>query len=496
MHYTKAAIILGNCLFNNHTLSINEKDVLTIMIESKDLSTHFKYHKHKIMLFLSAMRTHADSLKAKGINLIYEKIEDKENYTFFEKLQNCLISNPAIKEIETYDIEDKFFENLFVEFAKKNNIKLTIKNSPNFLTTKDEFRKYKESRKRLFMHEFYIWQRKRLNILMDNEGKPIGSKISFDEQNRKPLPKNITIPKKPQFPKTEKTKELEKIINKIFNEHSGDLNDFYLPTTRQDALIHLNNFLKYKFENFGTYEDAIESYDAFLFHSVLSPIINIGLLTPKEVIEKALYYYQENNISINNVEGFIRQIIGWREFIRGVYNTENFNLNFFNHKRHMKEEFFISKTGLVPWDFSHRKVKKYAYTHHIERLMCLGNVLMLCEISPNEVYKYFMEYFVDSSDWVMIPNVFGMSQFADGGIFATKPYICSSNYLMKMSNYPKGEWQEILDGLYWRFIDKKRDFFKTNPRMAMMVKMYDKMDKTKKERLSKRAEDFLNRMTY
>ena len=207
-------------------------------------------------------------------------------------------------------------------------------------------------------------------------------------------------------------------------------------------------------------------------------MLNTGLISPYYVVEKTLDYAKTNNVPINSVEGFIRQIIGWREFIRGMYTCKGSysrNQNYWRFDRKIPDSFYSGQTGVDPIDDSIKKIIKYGYCHHIERLMILGNFMLLCEFNPNEVYKWFMELFIDSYDWVMVPNVYGMSQFADGGTFATKPYISSSNYIIKMSNYRKGNWSEVWDGLYWNFIKNNSEFFKSNPRLSMMLNILNKM---------------------
>ena len=207
-------------------------------------------------------------------------------------------------------------------------------------------------------------------------------------------------------------------------------------------------------------------------------MLNVGLITPKEVIANCLIYAKENNIPINSTEGFVRQIIGWREFIRGVYEvkgSEERTTNFWNFNRKIPASFYDGTTGIAPIDQTIKKVLQTGYCHHIERLMILGNFMLLCEFDPDEVYRWFMELFIDAYDWVMVTNIYGMSQFADGGTMASKPYISGSNYIKKMSNYKKGEWQNIWDGLFWRFMHTHREFFLSNPRLGMLVRMFDKM---------------------
>jgi deoxyribodipyrimidine photolyase-related protein len=227
-------------------------------------------------------------------------------------------------------------------------------------------------------------------------------------------------------------------------------------------------------------------------------MMNVGLISPVEVIETSLNYAKNNNIPINSTEGFIRQIIGWREFIRGIYITkgsyERTN-NFWGFDRKLPSSFYNGTTGIEPFDDSVKKLSKTGYVHHIERLMIIGNFMLLCEIDPNEVYKWFMEFSIDSYDWVMVPNVYGMSQFADGGIMSTKPYISGSSYIIKMSDYKKGDWSKIWDALFWNFINNHKDFFRKNPRMRMLVSNFEKMDFEKKKSIIEIASNFINSLS-
>ena len=234
-----------------------------------------------------------------------------------------------------------------------------------------------------------------------------------------------------------------------------------------------------------------------MFHSALSPLINIGLITPSEILSRLKG--MEKNINLNSYEGYIRQIIGWREFMRGIYQNYSEELeskNFFNHKKKMKKSWYDGSTGIPPLDYSIKNAVKNAWTHHIERLMILSNIMNLAGIHPKIVYKWFMEMFIDSSEWVMVPNVYGMGLFSDGGIFSTKPYICGSAYFLKMMDFQKGEWCNTMDGLYWRFIDKNRDFFLKNPRLSMMVRILDKMKSERKKKIFECAEKFIEENTF
>ena len=332
---------------------------------------------------------------------------------------------------------------------------------------------------------------------MDEYNKPIGGKWSFDEENRKKIPREINFPQKFQATETKHTKHLKQIVEEKFKNHVGSTDNFWICTTRQEAWRKFNYFIKEKIHLFGDYEDAVDQRDNFLFHSSLSPLMNLGLITPGEVVEKLKKII--GKVKINSLEGYFRQIAGWREFIKGVYQSydEKFEkTNFFNHKRLMKKSWYDGSTGLLPLDYSINNASNYAWTHHIERLMIQANIMNLCEIEPANVYKWFMEHYMDSSEWVMYPNVFGMGLFSDGGIFSTKPYICGSSYFRKMMDFNKGEWCDILDGLYWRFINNNLDFFGKNPRLSMMVRVLEKMNEDRKKKIIELANIFIEKNTY
>jgi deoxyribodipyrimidine photolyase-related protein len=271
-------------------------------------------------------------------------------------------------------------------------------------------------------------------------------------------------------------KEAIDYVEKEFIGAIGEPRPFLYPTTFAQARNALADFIQNKLRVFGDYEDAIDQKESFLFHSVLSPLLNIGLLTPQEVIEAVLSSYEKDSLPLNSVEGFVRQIIGWREFVRGNYLVKGRSertSNYFNHTGRLPNGFWDGTTGIPPVDQTIRRILKTGYCHHIERLMILGNFLLLTECEPNAVYEWFMAYFVDAYDWVMVPNIYVMSQYADEGSFTTKPYISGSNYILKMSNYSKGEWTDLWDGLFWRFLKKHRPLFEKNPRTKVLLNLLD-----------------------
>ena len=495
----KLHIVLGNQLFPLKYLEDFKDDHIIFMAEDNELCTYEKHHKLKILLFLSAMRSYADNLKKNNFKIEYVKIDTSDfKKEYLEKLKK-VIKSKKISEITSFEIEDKFFEKKIQEFSKKNKIKWNIIKSPMFLNSREEFNNYLEKNNRPFMATFYKNTRKKMNILMKKDGNPEGGKWSFDEDNRKKLPKDIKIPKFPKITETKHTKNLNPIIEKMFKNHPGDTKNFWLATEYEDVIKLFNFFLKEKSNLFGDYEDAVDQRNNILFHSALSPYINLGLITPDLIINKILEFHKKNKIRLNSLEGYIRQLIGWREFMRGVYqkySNEMETRNFFKQNRKMKDSWYDGSTGLPPLDYAIKNALNYGWSHHIERLMILSNIMNLCELKPKAVYKWFMEMFVDSSDWVMVPNVYGMGLFSDGGIFATKPYICGSSYFMKMMDFKKGDWCNTMDGLYWRFINRNRSFFLKNPRLSMMVRIYDKMKVERKKLILSEAEKFINKNTY
>ena len=495
----KLFFILGNQLFPIKHLNSFKNDHTIFMAEDYQLCTYEKHHKLKILLFLSAMRSYAENLKNNKFKIEYQKIENKEFKEDYLKKLKKIINSKNIKEVSSFEIEDKFFEKKITLFLKKENIKWNIVQTPMFLNSRNDFKNYLKKSKKPFMATFYKDVRKKSGILMGSDGNPIGGKWSFDEDNRNKLPKIITIPKFPKIVETNNTKKLKPIIEKLFSDHPGSTDNFWFATEYEDVLKILNFFIKEKLNLFGDYEDAVNQQNNVLFHSTLSPYINLGLITPELVIKKVLEFHKKKKIRLNSLEGFIRQIIGWREFMRGIYQSYSNEMetrNFFKQNRKMKKSWYEGNTGLPPLDYSIKNAVDYGWSHHIERLMILSNIMNLCEIKPTIVYRWFMEMFVDSSDWVMVPNVYGMGLFSDGGIFATKPYICGSSYFMKMMDFKKGDWCNTMDGLYWRFINRNRNFFLKNPRLSMMVRIFDKMKNERKKLILSEAEKFINKNTY
>jgi len=492
---SKLFVVLGNQLFHPDYFKKYE-DHLFFLAEDYQLCTYEKHHQQKLLFFLSSMRSFADEMKKAKFNLIYSSCESNDfKISFIKKLEK-IIKEKKIKEISIFEIEDKPFEKELLKFFNFLKIKTNILISPMFLSSRENFKQYLSKSKKPFMANFYKEQRIKLGVLLNKDKTPKGGKWSYDNDNRKKLPKDIKLPKQLKYEETSHTKKLKEIISDEFKSHPGDANQFWIGTTREDAKKTLQHFLKYKLNFFGDYEDAVDQRDNILFHSALSPFINNGLLAPEEILKELSKH--ENKVNLNSYEGYFRQIIGWREFMRGIYQNYDSKMqstNFFNHNNKFKKTWYEGTTGLAPLDHAILNAKNYAWSHHIERLMILANIMNLCEINPKQVYKWFMEMFMDSSEWVMSPNVYGMGLFSDGGTFATKPYICGSAYILKMMDFKKGPWCNIMDGLYWRFIDKNKKFFLKNPRLSMMVKILEKMKPERKKEIFSAANSFIKENT-
>jgi deoxyribodipyrimidine photolyase-related protein len=347
------------------------------------------------------------------------------------------------------------------------------------------------------MAPFYRAQRIRHGILMHADGEPVGGRWSFDADNRERLPPTVSPPAPHPVAPTAAAQGARAEVLARFADHPGRLEATWLPTTHAQADAWLDDFLVNRFRDFGTYEDALTRRSPFVFHSALAPLLNIGLLTPAEVLDRALDFALRENVPLNSLEGFVRQILGWREFVRGVfhhYYRPMQSRNIWNAGRKLTESWYQGTTGIAPLDHVINKTLDYGWAHHIERLMVAANLMNLAGIEPQEVYRWFMEMFVDAYDWVMVPNVFGMGLTSEGGIFTTKPYICGSNYVRRMGDFKPGPWCDVMDGLLWRFVAHHEETLKANHRLAPMLANLTRVTRKRPEIFSL-AEEFIDRHT-
>jgi len=448
------------------------------LIEEYLFFKYYNFHKQKIAFHRASMKFYESYLKNQGYEVVY--VESMEEISDVRKLIPHLKSK-GVGTIHIIDPCDDWLSKRLERQCLENDIELKEIDSPLFLNAENDLNKFfKPGKKSFFQTSWYKSERKKRGILVDDDQKPQGGRWTYDDENRKKFPKK-SVPPAIHYPEP----------NSFITEAKE-----YVETHYTGNLGLLENYPLYPidFDSSRKWEDAIVKGVSILHHSVLTPMLNVGLITPQFILDEVLKYADENDIPINNTEGFVRQVIGWREFIRGMYiskGVEERTRNFWNFKRRIPASFYDGTTGITPLDQTIKKVLQTGYCHHIERLMILGNFMLLCEFDPDEVYRWFMELFIDAYDWVMVPNVYGMSQFADGGLMATKPYISSSNYIMKMSDYPKGKWQQTWDALFWRFMDVHRDFFGQNPRLGMLLRTLDKMSDEKKAGIHEGAERFL-----
>jgi len=487
-------LIFPNQLFQFNPLFQLEGPIY--LIEEFLFFKQYNFHKQKIAFHRASMKFYQKFMLENGFSINYIQATDNESDI---RLLIPKLHASGLDLISIIDPCDNWLLKRIKTACQALNIQVNVLDSPMFLNSnKDLETFFKPTKKKFFQTEFYKQERIRRNILMDKHGGPEGGQWTYDIDNRKKYPKNKAIVSV-DFPEMDAlTQEAHTYVNQHFSNNIGELNtSFNYPTSFEQSEKWLQQFLENRMTEFGDYEDAILKNEIIINHSLISPMLNIGLLTPDQILTQLIDFSRKNGLPINSLEGFIRQVIGWREFIHGVYiskGTVERTKNFWAFDKKIPASFYNGTTGILPIDDTIKKVLKTGYCHHIERLMILGNFMLLCEFDPDEVYRWFMELFIDAYDWVMVPNVYGMSQFADGGLMSSKPYVSGSNYLMKMSDYPKGEWQEIWDALFWRFLDKQRVFFLKNPRLSMLVRTFDKWEESKKLRIHEIAEKYLDEM--
>ncbi len=465
-------VILGNQLLKDHPALKLYPNSAIIMIEADDLFSKLPYHKHKLILVLAGMRNYKIYLNTIKRKVLY--VELKKASIFKNELKN-IVKTHHFSKLVWMTASDKGPNTVIKKIAISLGLEYQQLENEQFLTPLAISKKWFDEKQKPIMDSFYRWQRLRMNVLMADE-KPEGGKWSYDELNRQPLPKNITLPATSPIT-TANFETAAADIEKFYPDNAGDIKDFWLPTTHPEAERWLKDFVSQRLNNFGPYEDAMKSGEAFLFHSLLSPMLNIGLLTPRQVVDEATREYKKGKVPINSYEGFVRQIIGWREYMYGLYMHKQDKIvgNYFGFKKKLEPWWY---TGDIP-DNLELPVKevlkttyKYGYNHHIERLMVLGNWFLLNNYDPDDVYRWFCSLYVDAYEWVMVANVYGMSQYADGGFTATKPYVSGGNYLQKMGKWwpnLKAAQASNFTSLYWKFIHENRDKFAKNPRMSLIL---------------------------
>jgi len=486
--------ILGDQLTNNNFALLScaeqKKNTQVIFIESLKIAQLQRYHCQKLILVWSAMRHFAEELKVDNWQVTYSINDDVIN-TLITWIQTHNITElrlmmPCDRTSLTAPTNN---DNLINKLAELN-CKITFYPNTNFLWQPQEFQDWAKSRKRLILEDFYRESRKKFDVLLTEKNKPIGGKWNLDKENRKPPKKNLSAPKPISFEPNQITLEVIEKVNKLPSNTYGKSNNFIWAVTRNQALKVLDYFVTHSLEKFGTYQDAMVTGEEFMWHSLISPYLNIGLLQPLEVIKTVEKAYHKNSLPLNSVEGFIRQVLGWREYMYGIYHyvdQDYFQSNWFNHDQPLPDFFWDSnKTEMNCLHQVLKQTENTGYAHHIQRLMILSNYGLIAGISPQELKKWFHTAFIDAYDWVMQTNVLGMGQFADGGLLASKPYASSANYINKMSDYcgscrynPKERSTENacpFNYLYWDFLARHEQKLRTQGRMNLVLKHLENME--------------------
>lgn len=515
---TAAEGLISNGPTPNHPIS-NGPTPTAWILEEWLFFGQFDFHRQKLIHQRACMKVFADELGRKGWTVNYVDSADARSdiRAFLDYNAHHLTGST----LHLYECGDQWLEQRIRRRAQTHGISLNWLPNPLFLDRPLGSDSWFKGKKRFLQADYYRKQRIRHQILLEpestdqgtkstdqgtksnNQGtksaEPLGGQWSYDEENRKRYPAQGTPPPPPSLAVHPAWEEATLYTRQHYPHAPGaEKGDWTWPITRNDAQIWLKSFLQERFKDFGPYEDALDHRHRLLHHSAISPLLNNGLLLTQDVLRQSLDHAQRHQTSLPSIEGWVRQILGWREFIHGVYlhaGSKQRTRNFWGFERAMPPSFYDASTGIEPVDHSIRSLLQNAYNHHIERLMVLSNFMLLCEIHPDAVYRWFMEMYIDAYDWVMVPNVYGMGQFADGGLMSTKPYLSSSNYILKMSNFrADSSWTEPWDALYWRFMSTHREFFLRNPRSAMMIRQWDRKDPAQQQILLERAELFLSRL--
>lgn len=486
---------------------INKSEDIVLLCETHEEATYVKHHKQKLVFAFSCMRHFADELKKNNVKVEYVKIDDPLNTGSLDKeLERAIIKfKPNYIEL-TFPGEYRLLKK-FQSWQKSLSIEVKILEDDRFFCDIKTFKNWSDGKQKLHMEFFYRMMRKKHNILMKENNMPINGKWNYDADNRQPIKAGILIPERLVFTMDPITTEVIKIVEKLFHDHFGDLEKFNWAVTRDEALSLLMYFIKNILPNFGKHQDAMDSSYPFLFHSLLSPYINNGLLSPREVCSKVELAYKNGEAPINSVEGFIRQILGWREYMRGVYwycMPQYANQNYFKAKRKLPQFYWNADTEMNCLHQVIQQTKEYSYSHHIQRLMITGNFALITALDPKEVCEWYLIVYLDAYEWVELPNTLGMALYGDGGFLGTKPYAASAKYIDRMSNFCsncKYNPNEVITDnacpfnfLYWNFMHNNQKLLRNNPRLMYTYKIWDKTHETKRNKILNNSKQFLKRL--
>jgi deoxyribodipyrimidine photolyase-related protein len=505
---TTLRVILGDQL--SHSIAslqhCDKKTDVILMAEVMTEATYVKHHKKKIIFLFSAMRHFAQELIKKGYRVHYTELTDKGNtQSISGEVERAIKKYRAKAIVTTFPGEYRVLKGMR-SWQKKLGVPVEIREDDRFICSPDEFSAWANGRKQCRMEYFYRELRQKTNTLMQ-DGKPIGGQWNFDADNRKQPPQDATIPKTYHSKPDTITQTVIELVESRFGDHFGESQPFHFATTRRQALAALKKFIDERLPSFGDYQDAMIEGEAWMYHSHIGLYLNCGLLLPMECIEAAELAYHDGQAPLNAVEGFIRQILGWREYVRGIYWLQMpryTKANFFNAKRKLPEFYWSGETEMNCLKQCVQETQQNAYAHHIQRLMVLGNFALLAGIDPRYVNEWYLLVYADAYEWVELPNVSGMTLFADGGLLASKPYAAGGSYIHKMSTYCQNCQYNVKDKtgenacpfnyLYWDFLARNRQLLAKNPRIGMMYKTYDRMSNEKKKVIQQDSKRFLDRL--
>lgn len=504
----KLRLVLGDQLSNSlASLSDVGTDDLILMCEVKEEATYVKHHKKKIVFVFSAMRHFAQGLRDQGLNVHYVAYDDPRNAGSLRAQVEALIQDHDISEIVLTKPGEFRLLAEFETWSDHLKVPVDLREDDRFLATQAEFAAWAEGRKQLRMEYFYREMRRKYRVLMDGQD-PIGGQWNFDADNRRPPPKYLSVPEPFKALDEAVVETVSDVVAREFPDHFGDIHPFHFAVTREGALQALKMFINERLALFGDYQDAMVQGEPWMYHSHIGLYLNCGLLTPLECITRTEAAYHAGLVPLNAVEGFIRQILGWREYVRGIYwlkMPDYKSENALGASRPLPDFFWTGETQMNCVRQCVLETKQNAYAHHIQRLMVLGNFALIAGLAPYEVNEWYMLVYADAYEWVELPNVSGMVLFTDGGVLASKPYAASGAYIKKMSNYcdscsykvsvKNGPKACPFNYLYWDFIDRNAETLYGNPRMGFMYKTLARMSDEKREAIADDAQRFFREIS-
>lgn len=503
---TTLRVVFGDQLSSDLSslVDIDPARDIVLMVESEEECRYVAHHQQKIVLFLSAMRNFAAEMRARGIRVDYVRLDDPDNTGGFTTEIGRALARHQVDRLVVTEPGEWRVQAMVEDWSGRFGIPVELREDDRFFATKRRFRAWSETRRTWRMEHFYREMRREHGLLMEGD-LPAGGVWNFDAANRKRLTSAASIPPRRRFEVDQVTGEVIALVAARFGGHFGTLDDFGWPVTRGQALQALEDFVTNALPRFGDYQDAMKAGAPFLYHSLLAPAINLGLLSPREVCAAAEQAWRAGHAPINAVEGFIRQILGWREYVRGIYWTlmpDYADCNVLEARRPLPNFYWTARTDMNCMREAVSSTRDHAYSHHIQRLMVTGNFALLAGVAPREIERWYLAVYADAIEWVEMPNTLGMAVFADGGRMASKPYAASGAYINRMSDFCSGCFYDVsrkvgpracpFNYLYWAFLIRNEVRLRANPRMAMPYRNLSAWPAEMKQRMLDEAGRFLD----